>query len=236
MIQLYAMSSPNVAKVMLALEELELPYALRWIDVLAGAQHAPEYRAVNPNGKAPALVDPDGPDGEPVTVWESGAILIYLAEKTGRFLPARSAERYQVLQWLMFQMGGVGPMFGQAIHFSAAVQDDSYGRRRFVNELHRLLDVLDARLAEQPFLAGERYSIADMAVFPWLDTAEGFFKDEMRRPALDAWREGIAARPATLRMQAKRDELAARDRAARRQATPQMWDRYFGRLARADDR
>jgi GST-like protein len=230
-LQLYGMSTPNVVKVVLMLEELGLSYDIHRIDVFTGDQHTAGFRALNPNGKVPALVDPDGPDGGPITLFESGAILFYLAEKSGRFLPAAGADRYAVMQWLMFQMAGVGPMFGQAIHFqfTPEAQGDGYGRRRYVIEMQRLIAVLERRLSASPYLAGADYSIADMAVFPWLDTLQAFFRDDVDRPALNRWRETIRARPAVAGVDVRMAEVRQQDRASMKTTTPEQRDVYYGR-------
>jgi GST-like protein len=211
MITLYGMASPNVVKVLLMLEELELAYDLRRCDVIRGEGHDPEFLKLTPNGKVPVLTDPDGPDGRPATLFESGAILIYLAEKAARFLPAGGGERYQTLQWLMFQMAGVGPMFGQAIHFRSGPHGSDYARSRYRTEMLRLVDVVEARLAESRFLAGGDYSIADMAVFPWFRTLAKFFTEAAAGPGIARWREEIAARPATGRAVARAETLSTLD-------------------------
>jgi len=155
MIDLYALTSPNVQKIFIALEELELPYNTRLVDVWKAEQFTPEFAKINPNRKVPAIVDHDGPGGKPYTVIESGAILIYLAEKTGRFLPKDGAARYDVLQWLMLQMGSVGPMFGQHVHFNRfAPPGNDYGVSRYKTEVHRLYDLFEGRLSGQPFVGG----------------------------------------------------------------------------------
>jgi len=233
MITLHGMGSPNVVKVLLMLEEVEAPYQVERCDVIRGANHAPAFRALNPNGKVPVLVDDDGPGGQAITLFESGAILIYLAEKAGRFLPADSAERYGVLQWLMFQMGGIGPMFGQAIHFRSGPPGSDYARSRYRTEMRRLADVIEARLAEGPFLGGDDYSIADMAVFPWMRTLARFFPEAAAGPAFTRWRDTIAARPATARALAQAEALSALDAQSFKAATPDELDRYFGRGAYA---
>jgi len=232
-ITLYGMASPNVVKVLLMLEELELAYDLRRCDVIRGEGHDPEFLQLTPNGKVPVLTDPGGPDGGPITLFESGAILIYLAEKAGRFLPAGTGERYRVLQWLMFQMAGVGPMFGQAIHFRSGPPGSDYARSRYRTEMLRLVDVVEARLGESTFLAGGDYSIADMAVFPWFRTLAKFFPDAAAGPAIARWWEEIAARPATARALARAETLSALDAESFRVAGADALDRYFGRGAYA---
>jgi GST-like protein len=168
MITLYGGGTPNVFKVLIMLSETEVPFEVRRINVLAQEQFAPEFLALNPNAKIPVIVDDDGPNGQTCTVFESGAILLYLAEKTGQFLPAASAERYRVLQWLMLQMASIGPMFGQAVHFCHAAPDGSdYARTRYRTEVRRLYALLDGQLAAKAYVAGDQYSIADMAIYPW---------------------------------------------------------------------
>lgn len=233
MIELYGMSSPNVAKVMLMLEEVELPYAFIGVDVFRGEQHEPGFRALNPNGKAPVLVDPDGCGDGPITLWESGAILFYLAEKVGRLLPPAGTGRHAVMQWLMFQMSGVGPTFGQAMHFSFLTEEDGYARTRFQTEMHRIVDVVEARLAASPFLAGDSYTIADVATFSWIERLSRAFPPSLDRPALRGWLGEIAARPAAERMTVRLKALSKLDIASRQAATPDMMDRYLGRGAYA---
>lgn len=170
MIDLYTWATPNGRKASIMLEELGLDYAVHPINIMKGEQMTPEFLALNPNNKIPVLVDSDGPGGAPITVFESGAILIYLAEKTGSdLLPATGAGRYAALQWLMLQMGGVGPIFGQVHHFwKFAKEDVPYAKERFKDELLRLYGVLDKRLGESAYLAGDAYTIADVAMYPWV--------------------------------------------------------------------
>lgn len=170
MIDLYTWATPNGRKVSIMLEELGLEYALHPINIMKGEQMTPEFLAINPNNKIPAIVDGDGPGGKPVTVFESGAILIYLAEKTGSdLLPASGPGRYAALEWLMLQMGGVGPIFGQVHHFwKFAKEDVPYAKERFKDEMLRLYGVLDKRLGESAYLAGDSYTIADIATYPWV--------------------------------------------------------------------
>ena len=168
MIDLYTWPTPNGHKIHIMLEECGLPYNVIPIDIGAGDQFKPEFLKISPNNKMPAMVDPDGPDGEPIALFESGAILIYLAEKTGRFLPSDPRRRYATLQWLMFQMGSIGPMLGQAHHFlQYAPEEIEYARNRYRNEANRLYGVLDRRLGESPYVAGDDYTIADIAIWPW---------------------------------------------------------------------
>jgi GST-like protein len=199
MIDFYTWTTPNGRKVSIMLEETGLPYRVHAIDISKGDQFKPEFVAINPNSKIPAIVDPDGPDGKPISIFESGAILIWLAEKTGQFLAADKRLRIEALQWLMFQMGGVGPMFGQAHHFRKfAPEPVPYAIERYTKEAQRLYGVLDRRLAEVPYLAGD-YSIADMATYPWVARHEwqGVSLDE--HPNVKRWFEAIGARPAVQR-------------------------------------
>lgn len=168
MIDFYYWPTPNGHKASIMLEEVALPYQVVSINILEGEQFSPEFLAINPNNRVPAIVDSDGPDGEPYPVFESGAILIYLAEKSGKLWPTDAKERYDVLQWLMFQMGGVGPMFGQNGYFQGYCPEDvPLAKTRYHNETKRLYGVLDKRLATNEYLAGANYSIADVATYPW---------------------------------------------------------------------
>ena len=169
MIEVYSWATPNGHKVHIMLEECGLPYRVNPIDIGAGDQFAPDFLAISPNNKIPAIVDPDGPDGRPISLFESGAILLYLASKTARFLPESTRARYEVLQWLLFQVGSVGPMLGQAHHFRIyAPQKIDYAYDRYTNEARRLYTVMNKRLANSRYIAGPEYSIADIAIFPWL--------------------------------------------------------------------
>ncbi|HPF25831.1 MAG TPA: glutathione S-transferase N-terminal domain-containing protein [Steroidobacteraceae bacterium] len=203
MIELYTHATPNGHKVSILLEELGLPYELRLVDLLKSEQMTPAFLAINPNNKIPAIVDHQGPDGRPLVLWESGAILIYLAEKVrSDLLPVEPHARYTTLQWLMFQMAGVGPMFGQAGHFTLyAKAQVPYGIERYSNEAKRILGVLDKRLGETQYLAGDGYTIADIATYPWTNSAEriptlGTFDPW---PNVARWRRVISARPAVHR-------------------------------------
>lgn len=200
MIDLYTWPTPNGHKVHIMLEEIGLPYKVIPIDINAGDQFEPDFLKISPNNKMPAIVDPEGPEGGPISIFESGAILIYLADKSGQFFPKTPNAHYCVLQWLMFQMGGIGPMLGQAHHFRAyAPEQIPYAVARYTNEAKRLYSVLDRRLAEEPYLGGADYSIADMAVFPWLRSHERQGIDLADFPAVKHWYEGIEARPAVQR-------------------------------------
>jgi GST-like protein len=198
MIELYTWSTPNGRKVSIMLEECGLPYNVHKINIGTNKeQFTPEYLKINPNGKIPSIVDSEGPGGKPIAMMESGAILIYLADKTGKFLPAKS--KYQVLQWLMFQMGGVGPMFGQAHHFMRAKKDEvPYGSERYGNEAKRLYGVMDRHLAARDYFAGE-YSIADMAIYPWVARHEWHRVDLSAFPSVKKWYDRVGARPAVQR-------------------------------------
>ena len=199
MIDVYTWPTPNGHKVHIMLEECELAYRVHAVDIGAGDQFEPEFLRISPNNKIPAIVDPDGPDGKPISLFESGAILIYLAGKTGRFLPADVRGKYRALEWLMFQMGGIGPMFGQAHHFRIyAPEKIDYAINRYTNEARRLYGVLDRRLAEAPYLAGE-YGVADIATFPWTRSHERQGVDLADYPNVKRWFDAIAARPAVQR-------------------------------------
>ena len=200
MIEVYSWPTPNGHKVHIMLEECGLPYRVHPVDIGAGAQFEPGFLAISPNNKIPAITDPDGPEGEPISLFESGAILLYLAGKTGRFLPAGTAARYEVLQWLMFQMGGVGPMLGQAHHFRIyAPEKIPYAVDRYTNEARRLYGVMDRRLAQSTYLGGPEYSIADIAVYPWLRSWKNQGIDWNDFPHLRAWFDAVGARPAVQR-------------------------------------
>jgi GST-like protein len=177
-IQLYSLPTPNGVKVSIMLEETGLPYEAHKVAFDSNDQMSPEFLSLNPNNKIPAIIDPNGPGGKPLALFESGAILIYLADKSGQFLPADPGARYQAIQWLMFQMGGVGPMFGQVgfFHkFAGKDYEDKRPRDRYVGESRRLLAVLDKQLAQHAWLAGDAYTIADIATFPWIRNLVGFY-------------------------------------------------------------
>jgi GST-like protein len=199
-IDVYSWPTPNGHKVHIMLEECDLSYRAIPVNIGAGEQFQPDFLAISPNNKIPALVDPAGPDGKPISLFESGAILVYLASKTGRFLPKGDREKFEVLQWLMFQMGGVGPMLGQAHHFRMyAPEKLQYAIDRYSNEAKRLYGVIDKRLAASPWLGGKEYSIADIATFPWLRSwqNQGIVLDDY--PHLKKWFDTIAERPAVQR-------------------------------------
>ena len=225
MIELLSWPTPNGQKVHIALEELGLPYTVTPINIGEGEQFRPEFLAINPNHRIPAIVDADGPGGQKLTLFESGAILIYLAEKTGKLIPADAHGRYICLQWLMFQMSGIGPMFGQYNHFANyAPEKLPYAIERYGNEARRLVRVLQRRLAEAPYLAGNDYSIADIATFPWVRyavTAGGVEMDDVQN--VKSWIATIEARPG---VQRGMEVLADRRRAG--PMTDQQRDILFG--------
>ncbi len=204
MLKLYYWATPNGHKVHIMLEECGLREGRDWqalpIDIGKGDQFTPEFLAISPNNKIPALVDPQGPDGKPMALFESGAILVYLAGKYGKFLPKSERQKFQTLQWLMFQMGGVGPMLGQNHHFRQyAPEKIEYAINRYTNEAKRLYGVIDKQLAHSKFIACGQYTIADMAIFPWLRNWKNQGIELAEYPRLAAWYEGIAARPAVQR-------------------------------------
>ena len=196
MIDLYTWTTPNGRKVSIVLEELGLPYRVHAIDIGKGDQFKPEYIAINPNSKIPAIVDSDGPGGAPLRMMESGAILIYLADKTGKLLPHSGSARYAALEWLMFQMGGVGPMFGQTHHFLRAARESvPYAIERYTQETRRLYGVLNERLKRRDHLA-DGYSIADIATYPWIARHEWHQVDLADFPNVKRWFDALSARPA----------------------------------------
>ncbi len=199
MIDLHSWPTPNGHKVHIMLEECGLPYNVHAVDIGAGDQFRPEFLKISPNNKIPAIVDSDGPDGKPISLFESGAILVYLSGKTGRFLPQDVRGRYVALQWLMFQMGSIGPMLGQAHHFRLyAPEKIAYAINRYTNEAKRLYGVMDRRLGEAEYLAGD-YSIADIATFPWTRSHANQGVDLAEFPNVKRWFDAIGARPAVQR-------------------------------------
>ena len=198
-IELYFWPTPNGYKITIMLEECGLPYEVRPVDITRGAQFAPEFLAISPNNRMPAIVDPEGPDGRPISVFESGAILQYLGRKSGKFYPRRPRPRVEVEQWLYWQVGGLGPMAGQCHHFrNYAAEKIPYAINRYVDEVNRLYGVMDGRLENREFLAGA-YSIADIASFPWARGWKNQGQDIAEFPHLAAWLDRIAARPAVVR-------------------------------------
>jgi GSH-dependent disulfide-bond oxidoreductase len=198
MIKLYTWGTPNGKKVSIMLEELGMPYEVYPINIAKNDQFKPEYLAINPNNKIPSIIDTEGPDGKPFTLFESGAILMYLAEKTGKFLPQEMAKRYEVIQWLMFQMGGVGPMFGQANYFYRLEEKVPFAIERYYKEAIRLYNVLEQALAQKDYLAGE-YSIADIATYPWVGRHDGHNVKLEEFPKVKRWFDAISQRPAVKR-------------------------------------
>lgn len=233
MIELLGMSSPNVQKVQIMLEETGLPYRVKRVDVWKGENYTPEFEALNPVRKVPILIDEEGPDGQPCTIFESGAILIYLAEKSGMFLPAAGAARYRVLQWLMVQMGGIGPMFGQYTHFRVfAPKGNDYSEERYRTQAVRFFEALDKRLSEAPYLGGDDYSIADMATYPWTrDRAAKWGGDWDGYANVRRWFDRVSERPAVQRMKAEMDQVWQTDLASISAASVEITDRFLGRGA-----
>jgi GST-like protein len=206
-IQLYSLPTPNGVKVSIALEELGLAYEPHLIDIGQNETWTPEYLSLNPNGKIPAIIDPDGPGGRPIGLFESGAILLYLADKTGKLMPADPIERYHAIQWIFFQMGGVGPMFGQLgfFHkFAGREYEDKRPRDRYLNETKRLLGVLEDRLTGRTYMMGDDYSMVDVSLVGWVRNLVGFYEareitDFDSLKAVPAWLERCLARPAVQR-------------------------------------
>jgi GSH-dependent disulfide-bond oxidoreductase len=227
MIDFYALTSPNVQKTYIMLEECGLPYKEHFVDVWKGEQYNPDYIKINPNSKIPAIVDHDGPGGKPITIFESGAILLYLAEKTGKFMPKDMAKKYEVMQWLMVQLTGVGPMFGQWTHFKmfAPKTGNDYSVGRYNSELKRLYSVLEKRLGQAKYLGGDEYSVADIATFPWTrqHDAQGVKWDD--HPNLARWFKSIEERPAVKAALAKVGAIKSN----RDTANDDQKDRFFNR-------
>ena len=199
-IQLYSLPTPNGVKASIMLEETGLPYEVHRVAFDTKDQFTPEFLSLSPNNKIPAILDPNGPDGKPLGLFESGAILVYLASKAGQFIPADAAGRFETLQWVMFQMGGVGPMLGQAHHFRIyAPEKIEYAINRYTNEAKRLYGVIDKRLSESKFLGGADYSIADIATWPWLRSWKNQGIELSDYPKLQRWFEAIEERPAVQR-------------------------------------
>ena len=230
MITLYGMTSPNVVKIIIALEELELPYRLKTVDVFKGEQFDPEFVRLNPSAKVPVIVDTDGPGGKPYMVFDSGAILIYLAEKARKLLPADGTARYDAMQWLMIQLTGVGPMFGQYVHFMRfAAQGNDYSVSRYRTQVKRICEVLDKRLGEAPYLGGSEYTIADIATLPWARNLKLLIGDGVSAyPKLMAWVERLDQRPAVARAIASVEKMRA-TLTQFDKATPENLDKMFGR-------
>ena len=235
-IELWYWPTPNGWKVSIALEEMELPYEMKPVNIGAGEQFSPAFQAISPNGRMPAITDPDGPDGMPLSIFESGAILQYLGAKSGKFYPRDARGKAEVDQWLFWQVGGLGPMAGQTHHFRqyapSLIMDQrqiAYGVRRYTDETHRLYGVLDRRLADREYLAGD-YSIADMATWPWiLPELQGQNIEEF--PHLKAWMDRVGARPAVIAGRALGDEMR-RNLAASGKAAEGARKVLFGQRAR----
>ncbi|MGE3148977.1 MAG: glutathione S-transferase family protein [Pseudorhodoplanes sp.] len=226
MIDLYALTSPNVQKIFIALEELALPYNTIILDTWKGQHYTPEFGKLNPNRKIPVIVDHDAPGGKPITVWESGAILLYLADKTKKLIPQDPAGRSAVIQWLMLQMATVGPNYGQLFHFvQFAPPGNDYALSRFRTEVNRFYDVYEEQLRANPFVAGREYSIADIAAVPWLRYHEDMKIDIGTRPHVKRWLETVMARPAVQTMLAKVGAI----KSGRSEANDDTRDHLFGR-------
>ena len=226
MIELWTWATPNGHKVHIALEELGLPYKVIAVNIGAGDQFKPEFLKITPNHRIPAIVDSDGPGGEPFTLFESAAILIYLSEKTGgKLIPKDPIGRYKCLEWIMFQMGGIGPMFGQWNHFGAYAKEKlPYAIERYTNEVARLTRVLNKRLEETHWLAGDEYSMADIITFPWIRGAERRNIELADYPSVKRWHDEIAARPAV-----QRGVAVLADRGRRGAITDAERENYFGK-------
>jgi GSH-dependent disulfide-bond oxidoreductase len=233
MIDLYAMGSPNVVKIYLALEEMGVPYTVKPLDVFGGGQFKEEFTKLNPNAKVPVIVDSEGPGGKPYTVFESAAILLYLAEKTGKLLPKDAGARCEAIQWMMVQMTQVGPMFGQYVHFwRFAPKGNEYALDRYRTQCLRILDVLEKRLGQTAYLGGSEYSIADIATWPWLRNTGMFFgkETEAKYPKVMAWVAKINERPAAKATLPKIDAVRA-ETTQFDKAQADMMDKVFGRGA-----
>jgi GST-like protein len=225
-IELYTAPTPNGFKAAIALEEMGLPYTVHPVDLRTGAQFHEDFLRNSPNNKIPALVDTDGGTGTPVTVFESGAILFYLAEKTGKLLPKDMGQRFDTIQWLMIQVAGVGPMFGQFVHFKRfAPAGNDYSAARYQTEVKRLYDVLETRLGQSAYLGGPDYTIADIATFPWTRAHDTMGVKWDDHPNCARWFEAIAARPALKRALSKLETIPS----VRETAKPEDMDRFFGR-------
>lgn len=235
MITLYGMGSPNVVKVYIALEELGRPYTVAPVDVFTGQQFGADFIKLNPNAKVPVIIDSDGPGGKPYTCFESGAILLYLTEKTGKLLPSDPAAKYDAIQWLMTQMSTVGPMFGQMVHFIRfAPAGNDYSKSRYITQATRVTEVIDRRLADNAYLAGSEYSIADIATHPWLRNIPMFMGAEglAKFPNVARWVADIDARPAVQAALAKVAEVRAATTQFDKAEAPVL-DKLFGRGAYA---
>ena len=227
MIDVYTWPTPNGHKVHIMLEETGLPYRVHGVNIREGEQFRPEFLKISPNNRIPAIVDPDGPNGKPISIFESGAILLYLASKTGKLLPADMHARWSCVQWLMWQMGGLGPMMGQANHFRRYSKEKiQYAIDRYTNEANRLTSVLDKRLGEARYTAGAEYSISDIASFPWLRGAESRGVNIGEYPNVKRWFDEINARPA---VQLALKVLADAQAANTAPHSDKSWDILFGK-------
>ncbi len=226
MIDFYGLTSPNVVKIFIALEELGLPYKFIPVDVWKGEQFTPEFTKLNPNRKIPVIVDHEGPGGKPYTVFESGAILLYLADKTGKLVPKDKAGYFEMMQWLMIQLTTMGPMFGQRVHYRRfAPPGNEYSLSRYGTETHRLYDLVEKRLAERPYIGGSEYSIVDISCFPGLRNYALMDIEIGDRPNVKRYLETVGARPAVKTALAKVAEI----KSARDTATEDAKDRFFQR-------
>ena len=237
MIELHTYNTPNGRKISVALEEMGLPYSVHVVDITKGEQHQPAFLQISPNNRIPAIIDPDGPGGAPISVFESGAILLYLARKCERLLPTAPLARSLVEQWLMLQIASMGPMFGQCVHFLRnAPAGNDYARDRYSSEVKRIFNVLETRLEGSAFLGGAEYSIADVAAFPWIRTATTIFPWLVAAPlalgaypALGRWFAAIAQRPAVQRGIEAGERFLPMDMDAFKSADTAAFDRFFGR-------
>lgn len=230
MITLYGMGSPNVVKIYIALEELSLAYNVHPVDVFAGRQFDAEFLRLNPLAKVPVIADPDGPGGKSINVFESGAILLYLAEKSGKLLPADPAARSEAIQWMMVQMTNIGPMCGQLVHFKRfAPAANDYAVSRYSTQVHRLFEVYDQRLAAKPWVGGAEYGVADIAAFPWLRNGKMLINEAASRFAnVERWVATVGARPAVQRALAAVDKVRAETTPFDKASAAHL-DRLFGR-------
>jgi len=213
MIELYGMGSPNVVKIYIALEELDLPYNVHPVDVFTGKQFDPAFLKLNPMAKVPVITDSEGPGGKPITLFESGAILLYLAEKTGKLLPRDTATKYEAIEWMMVQMTTLGPMFGQHVHFVRfAPAGNDYSKSRYTTQVHRVLEVMDQRLAEKSWLGGAEYGIADIATYPWARNIPALLGADAadKYKNVTRWVGVINERPAVKKALAKVDDVRAK--------------------------
>jgi len=231
MITLYGGGTPNVFKVLIILSEIGEPFEIKTVNVTAEEQFTPEFVALNPNSKIPVIIDHDAPGGEPLVLAESGAILFYLAEKSGRFLPGEPVTRARTMQWLMFQMASVGPMFGQAIHFRhAAPPGNEYGSARYITEVKRIYSLLDQQVGDKDYVSGNEYTIADMAIYPWAVNYFGTLGlSPEPYPNLGKWFERIGRRPAVQRVAKVNYEMFKANREHLKHADSDSMDRFFGR-------